>query len=66
MLLAPYVSGEDARIEPDLVLVGLSQLASALSDDGRDVADFADCRSLLRVMPDLLDFPKVRLRSRRS
>jgi type III pantothenate kinase len=31
-ILAPYVSGDEARIEPDLVLVGLLQMASARNE----------------------------------
>ena len=33
-ILAPYVSGDDARIEPDLVLIGLSQMAVAPDERG--------------------------------
>jgi type III pantothenate kinase len=33
-ILAPYVSGRDARIEPDLVLIGLSHMAVAPDERG--------------------------------
>ena len=34
-ILAPYVCGDDARIEPDLVLIGLSLMTTAPNERGR-------------------------------
>lgn len=34
-ILAPYISGDDARIEPDLVLIGLSRMAVAPNERGQ-------------------------------